>query len=89
MAHQIELTRKAVRQLGSLPSDVQSRLKPRIDALASNPRPRGVKKLSAAEGIYRIREGDYRIIYQVQDNILLVLVLRIGHRKDVYRPPLK
>jgi len=56
-----------------------------MDALAINPRPKGVKKLTGLDSLYRIRTGDYRIVYQVRDDRLIVLVVRIGHRKDVYR----
>ena len=56
-----------------------------MDALAANPRPKGVKKLSGPDDLYRIRVGDYRIVYQIHDDRLIVLVVRIGHRKDVYR----
>ncbi len=56
-----------------------------MDALAANPRPKGVKKLTGLDNLYRIRAGDYRIVYQIRDDRLIVLVVRIGHRKDVYR----
>ena len=61
------------------------RLKPKIDALAQNPRPSGVVKLSGEDDLYRIRVGNYRITYSIQDNHLLVLVVKIGHRRDIYR----
>lgn len=57
----------------------------KIQELEENPRPFGLKKLVAEENLYRIRVGDYRIIYQIQDKILLILVIKIGHRKDIYR----
>jgi mRNA interferase RelE/StbE len=57
----------------------------RIDGLANNPRPRDSEKLQGAEDLYRIRSGDYRIIYQIAEARLLVLVVRIGHRREVYR----
>ena len=53
--------------------------------LADNPRPRGVEKLEGRENRYRIRVGDYRVIYEIHDEVLLVLVVRIGHRREVYR----
>ena len=58
---------------------------PHIDALASNPRPAGVVKLSGATDLYRIRSGDFRIIYEIQDVGLVVLVLKVGNRRDVYK----
>ncbi len=57
----------------------------RIDALATNPRPRGVQKLKGDEQFLRLRVGDYRLIYVVEDDRLLILVVKIGHRRDVYR----
>jgi mRNA interferase RelE/StbE len=53
--------------------------------LAQDPRPRGAKKLSDEDRLYRIRVGDYRVVYQINDDILFVLVVRIGGRGDVYR----
>lgn len=64
---------------------MQIRLGRRIDSLAENPRPQGVKKLSGEDDMYRIRVGDYRIIYQIREKSLVVLIVRIGHRSDVYR----
>jgi mRNA interferase RelE/StbE len=85
MRYRIEFSPKAERQFKKLPKEIQIRLKHRIDTLAVNPFPRGVKRLSAEEDLYRIRTGDYRIIYQVQGKALLILILKLGHRKDVYR----
>jgi len=53
--------------------------------LANNPRPFGSDKLAGPEELYRVRVGDYRIVYQIQDEALLVLVVKIGHRREVYR----
>ena len=61
------------------------RLRTRIDSLADNPRPPDTKKLSGAEELYRIRVGDYRVLYAIQDKVLLVLVVKVGHRREVYR----
>jgi mRNA interferase RelE/StbE len=74
----------ARRALGKLPRDVQARLMARIEALSINPRPSGVVKLSGHEA-YRIRVGDYRVIYAMVDDRLLVLVVDVGNRRDVYR----
>ena len=63
---------------------MQIRLGRRIDSLAENPRPQGIKKLSSEEDMYRLRVGDYRIIYQIREKSLLVLIVRIGHRSDIY-----
>jgi mRNA interferase RelE/StbE len=85
MKYRIEFSPTAERQFKKLPKEVQARLKHRIDILAENPFPRGVKKLSAEEDLYRLRIGDYRIIYQVQGKALLILILKLWHRKNVYR----
>ena len=85
MRYRVEFARPAARQFEDLPEEVQLRLRPRIDSLAGNPRPQGVQKLASEEELYRLRVGDYRIIYQIQDKVLLVLVVKVGHRKEVYR----
>ena len=63
----------------------RERITQRILALADNPRPPGVEKLSGTSEKYRIRQGDYRILYEIQDDVLTVYVVRIGDRKEVYR----
>ena len=85
MTYEIELASAARRQLRRLPPAVQARLRPRIDALADEPRPPGSEKLTAEQDRYRIRVGDYRIIYEIHDRVLLVLVVEVGHRREVYR----
>lgn len=85
MLYQIEFSRQADRQFRNLPSQIQHRLKSRIDSLATTPRPHGSEKLGGVDQLYRIRVGDYRIIYAVEDNRLLVLVVKVGHRREVYR----
>lgn len=83
----IEFTRRAERDLVALPPFVRGRLRPRIDALGRKPRPPGAKKLAGGEDIYRLRVGDYRVLYQIQDDDVLVLVVRVGHRRMIYRQP--
>jgi mRNA interferase RelE/StbE len=68
-----------------LPADVQRRLAPKIDALAQEPRPRGIKKLADEENLYRLRVGDYRVVYEVRDRELLILIVGVAHRREVYR----
>jgi mRNA interferase RelE/StbE len=82
---QIEFTPAAARDFRSLSPDLQQRLRPRIDALAAEPRPREATPLRGADHLYRLRVGDYRILYEIRRAVLLVLVIRIGHRRDVYR----
>jgi mRNA interferase RelE/StbE len=61
------------------------RLVAAMRGLANDPRPAGCERLAGSESLYRIRVGDYRIVYQIQDEVLLVLVVKIGHRREVYR----
>ncbi len=84
-SYRVEFSPGARRMLGSLSRALQIRLAERIDALALQPRPHGSKKMTWGNDIYRIRVGDYRIVYQIHGNVFLVLVLRIGHRREVYR----
>lgn len=85
MAYSILLAPPAERQLKSLAEPAQKRIVKRLKSLRENPRPHGVKKLAGEEDLYRIREGDYRIVYTIQDKKLIVLVVKIGDRKEVYR----
>jgi mRNA interferase RelE/StbE len=82
--YRIEFTKQAAKLFKKLSARDRQRLKPKIDALAQNPRPNGVVKLSGEDDLYRIRVGDHRVIYSIQDNRLLVLVVKIGHRRDIY-----
>jgi mRNA interferase RelE/StbE len=70
--------------IAQLPKDVVTRILGAVEALSGNPLPPGVRKLVGAEHTYRIREGSYRIIYSIVASELVVEVIRIGHRKDVY-----
>jgi mRNA interferase RelE/StbE len=72
------------KDLRSLPKKDLKKILTRIEALAKEPRPQGYEKLSGQEK-YRIRQGTYRIIYSIQDQELTVWVVKVGHRKDVYR----
>ena len=83
--YRIELTRDALRSLAKLDKPVRRRLQGAIDKLADDPRPAGMIALRGAPGAFRIRVGDYRIIYTVQDERLLIVVVDIGHRREVYR----
>lgn len=62
-----------------------ARLVSLVQSLSEDPRPSGVRKLKGAERSYRIRSGDYRIVYEIQDDALIVVIVRVRHRKDVYR----
>jgi mRNA interferase RelE/StbE len=85
VAYRIDLAASARRQLAKLPQDVQSRAALAIDALADNPRHAGSKKLAGQRNRYRVRVGAYRVVYEIHDAVLLVLVVEVGHRREVYR----
>ncbi len=85
MAYTLQFKPAALRQFEKLPRDAQKRIAARIAGLKENPFPAGCKKLSGIPDAWRIRAGDYRVVYQVRREILLVLVLTVGHRRDVYR----
>lgn len=84
-AHTIEFTPRAEKDFRASPPEIRRRLAPKIDALKQNPRPRGAKSLEGPDGVLRLRVGDYRILYQVQDDRLVVLLVKIGHRREIYR----
>ena len=85
MLYSVQFTPRAQRDLTALDRPIQQRLRRHIDRLAEDPIPVGAKKLHAEERFYRIRVGHYRIIYQVEANELVVIVVKIGHRREVYR----
>ncbi|MBE3068681.1 MAG: type II toxin-antitoxin system RelE/ParE family toxin [Planctomycetes bacterium] len=85
MAYRIVLTAEARRHMLAFPRGVARRVDACIRTLAETPRPPRTRKLKGAADLWRVRVGDYRVIYQIEDGRLLILVIRIGHRRDVYR----
>lgn len=85
MTYRIELSPAAARQLRKLDAQARRRVQAAVELLADDPRPAGAKMLVGGEGEWRVRTGDYRIIYEINDNVLLVLVLALGHRREIYR----
>lgn len=85
MAFRIKIKKSAGRELASLPKRDKRRVVSAIEALAADPPPEGVRKLVGAADAFRIRVGDYRILYRVAEGIVTVFVIRIDHRKDAYR----
>ena len=85
MHYRIEVTQAAARDLRALPANILKRVDARILSLAEKPRPDGVRKLVGSEDLYRVRVGDYRIIYEIHDAALLVSIIRVRHRGEVYR----
>jgi mRNA interferase RelE/StbE len=83
-SYSVGIKRSAAKELESLPDKIRRRIADRIQALGTEPRPPGCEKLTGEE-LYRIRQGDYRVVYSVTDAELTVLVIRVRHRRDVYR----
>jgi mRNA interferase RelE/StbE len=83
MAYKIMISSKAEKQLAKLPTQFYPKILENILALAENPRPFGCKKLKGREG-YRIRIGDFRVIYSIEDDVLIVRVVAVGNRKEIY-----
>lgn len=84
MSYQVSLENQASRELLELPKVVREKLAFAIDDLAQNPRPPGAKKLTGYEG-YRVRKGDYRVLYTIHDKEKMVRIYRVGHRREIYR----
>lgn len=85
MTYRVEVAPAAVRQLRKLNPDARRRVQAAVELLADQPRPNAAKKLVGGDGEWRVRTGDYRIIYEIRDDVLLVLVVAVGHRRDVYQ----
>ena len=83
MSYQVRILRSAEKEMDRLPATVHARLSKRILSLEENPRPRGVKKLSVREE-YRLRVGDYRILYVIDHGNHTVTIVAVGHRREVY-----
>jgi mRNA interferase RelE/StbE len=84
MSYRVSLLRRAQKELADLPEEAYVRVRDAAQALAEEPRPSGCKKLKGREG-WRIRIGDYRMIYEIDDDQQTILIVHIGHRRDVYR----
>ena len=85
MTYSISVTPSAARQLRKFDPQIRRRIQAAIDLLASNPRPPAATQLVGGAGEWRVRTGDYRIVYEIHHDKLIVLVLRVGHRRDIYR----
>lgn len=87
----IEFTNKAEKDLGKFPKQTIARILDKIDKLVDDPRPSGYKKLNnfhvpnASNDLYRIRIGDYRVIYAIEEEIITITVVKVAHRKEVYK----
>lgn len=85
MTYRVTLSPMAGRQLRKLDAQARRRIQAALDVLAEQPRPPSATRLVGGAGEWRVRTGDYRIVYEIEDDRLLVLVLRIGHRREVYQ----
>ena len=83
--YRLEVKDKAVKELARVRPDIGMKLLQSMESLASDPRPRQSHKLSESENSYRFRVGDYRVLYQVDDEARLVTIFKVGHRREVYR----
>lgn len=84
--YKITISQSALKELHSLQKQAVKKIERAINSLAGNPRPAGVKKLKGNnEDLYRIRSGDYRVVYSIEDEIRVVDIRKIGHRKDIYK----
>lgn len=83
--HRVQIARRAVKAIEALPRKEQQRVRAAIDLLSQTPRPPGCVAMAGEPSTYRVRVGDYRIVYEVHDAVLLVQVVRVGHRREVYR----
>ena len=84
--YKIIISDSALKQLHRFPKPIVKKIQISVDTLAENPRPSGVKKLKGKEeDFYRIRVGDYRVVYSIDDGIKIIDIREIGHRKDIYR----
>jgi mRNA interferase RelE/StbE len=84
-SYRIEVSRSAAKDLRKIDCQWIPKILMAIESLGSEPRPAGCKKLAGSDHTYRIRIGDFRVIYDVHDDTLIILVVRIRHRRDVYR----
>jgi mRNA interferase RelE/StbE len=83
MAYSIEFRPAALRDLRAIPKEMLLRVSRKVDSLSDNPRPPGVEKLSGSENSNRVRVGEYHILYQIEDEVLRVLVVRVGHCRKI------
>ncbi|MGB5594812.1 MAG: type II toxin-antitoxin system RelE/ParE family toxin [Crocosphaera sp.] len=83
--YQIEFSKKAQKRFKALPKSIKKRLIVQINLLSENPRPLDCKKLKGVRDLFRLRVGDYRVIYAVEDELLLILVVEVGHGREIYR----
>jgi mRNA interferase RelE/StbE len=82
--YELKFTPAAVRNWRKFPLSVQQQIAPLLDRLSSDPRPHGIKKLKGFQNIYRVRSGDYRIIYEIEDSSKIIWITKVMNRKEEY-----
>ena len=85
MSYEVQILPKVARQIKALSVEVRQDISLTIRSLANEPRPIGVKKLSGEKDVYRVKAGNYRVLYRIIDKVLVVVVVSVGHRREVYR----
>ena len=85
--YSVELKKSAAKEFKKLPKNIQEKILEAFSFLAQSPYSEllNIKKLKGADSLYRLRIGDYRIVYEVKDKVLTILIIKIGHRKDIYQ----
>lgn len=83
--YKIEFLKTAQKEFYRLPQQIQERIAKKLEILKTNPYPSGVKALKNGQGRLRLRVGDYRVIYRVENDVLVILIITVGHRKNIYR----
>lgn len=84
-SYKIEIVKSAQKEIRKLPQDIRTRIIASIHVLANNPRPMGYQKLRGSKTNYRIRCGDYRVVYGIFDATITIVVVKVAHRREVYR----
>ena len=85
MSYRIEVKRSAAKALQKIPKADQKKIAGKIDSLAQDPPNPDITKMKGNNPFHKIRVGDYRVIYEIQEEVLIILIVKIGHRKDVYK----
>lgn len=76
---------QARQSLRKLPLNIQKKMREKISLLSFNPRPSGIKAIKGKKGLFRLRVGDYRVIYKIENQLLIITIIEVGHRKEIYR----
>ena len=85
MSYRIEIKRSAAKALKKIPKASRKRIVDKIDSLAESPPNPDTTKMKGNNPFHKVRAGDYRIVYEIQKDVLVILIVKIGHRKDIYR----